>query len=90
MTRRRYVLPKPQDRRRLPNALQRPEVHNELLNALTARRIALNLTLPMLGKRTGFATNTVSRVLNGHPANYETIVAIANALGYDLTLSPRN
>ncbi len=55
-----------------------------LARQLEDRRRALGLSIVSLVTRSGYSRNTVERALLGRPVNLQTLVDIANALGYEI------
>lgn len=59
-----------------------------LASQLEERRVDLGWTRGHLGILTGYHENTVRRVLRGGRTNLQTIVDVAQALGFEVRLVP--
>lgn len=55
--------------------------------SLMEKRLEKGVSQSELAELTGIAQKTISRIENGHDTpKYETLLKIANALGYSLTI----
>ena len=57
-----------------------------LASQLEERRVELGWTQGYLGILAGYHENTVRRVLRGEPVNHQTVVDVAQALGFRVVL----
>ena len=61
---------------------------SSLSESLIRRRRELKMSVPLLARRSGVSIATVNRVLSGKGASTENLLAIAEALGLQLDLTP--